>query len=295
MTRSLGIDHALVCVRDIAAARDTYRALGFLSRGFSQHPWGTSTTVLIFQDQLFEIVGIGDASLLDGHEAGGFRFGRHVEAHLGEREGVSLTALNSIDAGADEIALRARGVEVTGTIDFGRDVTREDGTPDRTRTTLKILANPDLPRLSLFACQQFRRDLIEYPEWMAHPNSVSGIAGLTVIAEGDAFDASVAWLERVHGTTAGKTGPGAAGVPTARGVWTITDRAGFAARYGATPDFADATLPSIAGIDLHTPATDEVAARAATLGLHAETIGGLLALPEVRASRRRGAALRAVR
>lgn len=281
MTRSLGIDHALVCVRDIAALRETYMGLGFLSRGFSQHPWGTSTTVLIFKDQLFEIVGIGDPTLLDGYEAGGFRFGRHIEAHLAEREGVPLTALNSVDANVDEAALRGRGVPVTGTIDFGRDVTREDGTPDRTRTTLKILANAALPRLSLFACQQFRRDLIEYPEWMAHPNGVTGIAGLTVIAEAPAFDAAVAWLERVHGTAAEPDGRGAVRVPTARGVWTVTDRAGFAARYGAAPDFADATLPSIAGVDLATPMPEDVAARAAALGLRAGTIGDVLALPEV--------------
>ena len=60
MTASLGIDHALVCVNDIKATREIYLSLGFVSRGFSQHPWGTSTTLLIFKDQLFEIVGIGE-------------------------------------------------------------------------------------------------------------------------------------------------------------------------------------------------------------------------------------------
>jgi hypothetical protein len=290
MTASLGIDHALVCVNDITAARETYLALGFLSRGFSQHPWGTSTTALLFKDQLFEIVGIGDSSLLDGYEAGGFRFGRHVEAHLAKREGVPLTALNSDDAVADEAALTARGVDVTGTIDFGRDVIREDGKPDRTRTRLKVLANSRYPRLSLFACQQFRRDLIEYPEWMAHPNGVTGIAGLTVIAEGGAFDEAVAWFERVHDATAEPDGPGAARVPTARGAWTVTGRAGFATRYGAIPDFADATLPSIAGVDLRTQAPETVAERAVAAGLRAETVGAALALPE--AKRLGGVALR---
>lgn len=264
MTPSLGLDHALVAVRDIAAVRDTYLALGFLSRGFSQHPWGTSTTVLIFPGQLYEIVGIGDPTLLDGYETGGFRFGRHVEAYLAEREGVALTALNSSDAAADAEALTARGVEITGTIDFGRDVTRSDGTPDRTRTQLKVMANARFPRLSLFACQQFRRDLIEYPEWMAHPNGVTGIAGLTIVADPADIAEIGGWLSRVHGAPARPQGEGLV-VQTAKGAWTVTSRAGFAARFGTAPDWV--TAPSIAGIDLTTATPERVAEAAQALAL----------------------------
>lgn len=281
MSVSLGIDHALVCVNDIEKARATYMALGFLSRGLSQHPWGTSTTVLIFKGQLFEIVGIGDPSLLDGYETGGFRFGRHIETYLSEGEGVCLTALNSNDAAADAAALAARGVTVTGGIDFGRAVTRSDGTPDRTRTRLEILLNPDHPRLSLFACQQFRRDLIEYPAWMEHPNGVTGIAGLTVIAAPSDFDVVVAWFERVHGTTAGRVGPWMAQVATARGFWTVTDREGFAGLHGAVPAIlTEATLPSIGGIDLRTDRAEDVAACARAAGLASRWIGSALVLPE---------------
>lgn len=280
MTGSLGLDHALVCVQDIAAARQLHMGLGFLSRGLSQHPWGTSTTALIFRDQLYEIVGIGDPSLLDGYEAGGFRFGRHIEAHLGQREGVCLTALNSQDAAADDAALTGRGIAVTGTIDFGRDVTREDGTPDRTRTRLKILADPAHPRLSLFACQQFRRDLIEYPQWMAHPNGVTGIAGMTILADAADHPAIIRRLQRVHGTRAVEVRAGAR-IPTAKGAWTVTDRAGFAALHGEVPAMlTEATLPGIAAIDLATPIPGDVAARAADLGLRTARIGDTLVLPD---------------
>ncbi|MFE3838999.1 VOC family protein [Pseudogemmobacter sonorensis] len=273
---SLGLDHALVCVRDLPAARETYMALGFLSRGLSQHPWGTSTMVLIFAGQLFEVVSIGDPALLDGHEAGGFRFGRHVEAHLAAREGVCLTALNSEDAEADAQALRARGVAVTGTVHFGRDVTRGDGTPDRTRTRLEILANADFPRLSLFACQQFRRDLIEYPDWMDHPNGVTGIAGLTVVAGAEA-PGVVDWFSRVHDQT---PAPGAhvTEIATARGRWRVTDAAGFEALYGRAADWADAA-PSVMAIDLQTRTPQEVAARAAATGLAHHWRDGFLVLP----------------
>lgn len=280
MTSSLGIDHALVCARDIERTRRTYAALGFLNRGLIQHPWGTSTAILIFRDQLFEIVGIGDPALLDGYEAGGFRFGRHVAAHLAEREGVCLTALHSTDAAADAGALTARGVELAGMIDFGREVTGPDCRSDRTRTRLAILANRRHPRLSLFACQQFRRDLIEMPAWMDHPNGVTGIAGLTVVASPHDGAEAADWLGRVHGGT-GKVSDGMTRIATPKGTWTVTGPEGFARLYGAVPPLlAKATLPGVAGIDLRTPCPEDIEARARAMGLHCRWIGGRLVLPE---------------
>jgi hypothetical protein len=272
---SLGIDHALVGVRDLTAARETYMALGFSSQGLSQHPWGTSTMVLIFSGQLFEVVSIGDPALLDGYEAGAFRFGRHVEVHLADREGVCLTALNSQDAEADAQALAARSVAVTGTVHFGRDVTRGDGTPDRTKTRLEILANADYPRLSLFACQQFRRDLIEYPEWMDHPNGVTGVAGLTVVAEADA-PGVVDWLARVHDQAPAKRGD-VVEIVTARGGWRVTDAVGFEALYGRAADWGR-TGPSIMAIDLQTRNPHLVAGRAAAIDLAHHWQDGFLVL-----------------
>ncbi|WP_102225709.1 VOC family protein [Acidimangrovimonas sediminis] len=284
---TLGLDHALVAVRDLDAARATYQALGFLSRGLSQHPWGTSTMVLIFRDQLFEVVSLGAPELLDGYETGGFRFGRHVERHLREQEGVALTALNSSDAEADEAGLRARGIGVTGTIDFGRDVTRADGTADRTSTRLKILSDPRHPRLSLFACQQFRRDLIEYPEWMDHPNTATGIAGYTIVAPDAAREEIVARLAKIHDTsipdttahdtTAHGTMTWADGqdalIATARGRWRVTDEAGFVRRYGVAPPLAEPLRPGICAIDIACTDPDRAAGIAAAAGLPAVRIG----------------------
>ena len=104
---SLGIDHPLVCVRDLAEARETYLSLGFLMKPPGMHPWGTSTALVIFRNQLLELAGIGDENLLRSYPAGDFLFGRHVQHWLDEREGVPLSALNSSDAAADEAAVVA--------------------------------------------------------------------------------------------------------------------------------------------------------------------------------------------
>ena len=280
MTTSLGLDHALVAVRDIGAARTLYMELGFASRGFSQHPWGTSNTVFIFRDQLFEIVSIGDAGLLDSYETNGFRFGQHVLGYLAKGEGVALTALNSTDAEADAQQLASRGVAVTGTIDFGRDVTRSDGVPDRTSTRLKVLFNDRFPRLSLFACQQFRRDLIEYPEWMDHPNGVWAIAGMTILSTASDSADIAEWLSRVHDAPPVRDGNRIL-VKTAKGRWSIVDGSGFRDLHGKIGGpVAPQGDAFIAGIDLATPRPDWVASRAEKLGLTTIWQDGILILPD---------------
>jgi len=250
---TLTLDHPLVCVRDLEAARATYQSLGFAMKPPGMHPWGTSTALVIFRRQLLELVSIGDATLLDGHPAGNFRFGRHVQTHLAEREGVPLTALCSDDADGDAALLTARGARCEGRIAFGRDVKHQDGTPDRTATTLQIFTRPGLDRLAMFACQQHRRDLIEFPEWMNHPNGAIGIASATILAASGDQPAVREWLTILHGEDAVQGTDWGFAVDTGRGMWRVADRGCAAALFGPVPDdLAPDGAPSIVSLDIVT-------------------------------------------
>lgn len=253
----LGIDHPLIAVRDLDQAIDTYRRLGFHIAPPGQHPWGTSTALALFRNQILEIVGIGDASLLDGYEAGGFRFGRHVEGFLQKSEGVALTALFTEDAEEAEAKLAARGIPCTGTINFGRDVVRADGQPDRTKTTLKVFHNAALPRLSVFACHQHRRDLLEFPERMTHPNSAFGLAGATIVTEVKA--PTLEWLTGMHDVLPSKDAEGFDCVETTNGHWRIVSTQQFQDLYRtALPDDFLADGPRIGALDVRVKNLDAV-------------------------------------
>ena len=278
---SLAIDHPLVCVRNLAEARETYLKLGFLMKPPGMHPWGTSTALVIFRNQLLELVGIGDEGLLDGYPAGDFRFGRHVQHWLDEREGVPLSALNSSDAAADEAAVVARGGHCEGTIEFGRDVVRDDGTPDRTATTLKIFTRPGLPRLSMFACQQHRRDLIEFPQWMDHPNGAHGFVSATILAEPKDQPAVRDWLATLHSPGAVTATAGGFDVATGKGHWRVLDRDAARAVLGPLPDdLAPDSAPSVISLDVACQALDRVRPFVETGGFAAREIGGALVLTE---------------
>lgn len=175
----LGIDHPLVLVRDIEAAAATYRSLGFNTAPTGFHPWGTSTSLMIFDRSALELMSVVDETLLDSHAIGDFRFGRHMAAALAEREGVSLVALYSRDATADRATVEARGIAAQGRVDFRRRVKIPGHDWDEAVVSLEILLDPALPRASNFICQQHRPELIWVPEWLQHPNGALGFAAIT--------------------------------------------------------------------------------------------------------------------
>lgn len=244
-----GIDHPLVLVRDIEAASAWYRALGFTMTPVGFHPWGTSTCLAVLDRSLLEVMSVYDESLLDGYDVGGFRFGRHMQQALAEREGVSLVALYSTDAPGDRARAEARGIAAQGRVDFRRKVKIPGQDWDEAVVTLEMLVDPALPRASNFLCQQHKPHLVWVPEWMAHANTAVGFAGITyATAEPGPLLTRLGGLfgpERVRATAIGHealTGNGVVRV-VAPGVW--TREAGLASE----PEIAPATAACV-GIDV---------------------------------------------
>ena len=248
MNASFGIDHPLLAVHDINRFRDDLIAMGFNMTALGRHPWGTSTSLAMFEGCLLEIMGLYDASLIDEVPAGDFRFGRHVCEHLQQREGIALTALHSTDSATDADHAAQAGFDVAGHLEFGRDVTLPDGTAGRTKTTLALLPDSQFPRLSFFLCQQHRPELIYVPEWLEHPNSVTGICGVTIVARLEHHAALRARFEGIYGGY--KPLEGGFQFETANGCLRILTAAEFEQQIGPLPTAVKGeTLPCIVGMD----------------------------------------------
>ena len=249
MTGSFGIDHPLIAVHDISALRNKLISLGFTMTPVGRHPWGTATSLAMFQGCLIEIMGIYDDGFLDEHPAGDFRFGRHIHNHLQAREGVALTALHSTDSRADAATAECAGLTVAGHLEFGRDVTLPDGRSGRTRTTLALLPNETFPRLSFFLCQQHRPNLIYVPEWLDHPNTAHGITGVTIRAEAGDHPALRALFGPLYGLPCEV--PGGFACSTANGSITVQTGAVISDTFGPLPpDLHAQTEPGIVAMDI---------------------------------------------
>lgn len=259
MAGFLGIDHPLILVRDIEAMRARFVALGFTMTPIGRHPWGTSTALAMFDGCLLELMSVYDESLIDLHPAGDFRFGRLVRDHLAEREGISMQALQSDDAEGDAAIVMARGIPCQGEIAFGRDVTLPDGRRDRTATTLKIFHDPQFPRLTNFICQQHRPDLIYVPRWMDHPNGVTGICQVTVLAPQALQPLVRKRYAGLYGADAITTIDGGFAVHTGNGHYVIGDRERVEQWYGPMPSsLAEAEPPFCLAIHLRAPDPERV-------------------------------------
>lgn len=249
MNASFGIDHPLLATHDIEGLRNRLISLGFNMTAIGKHPWGTSTSLAMFDGCLLEIMGIYDETLIDEVPAGEFRFGRHVFEHLQQREGVALSALHSTDSVQDAATAQEAGFTVAGHLEFGRDVTLPDGSADRTKTTLALLPDPDFPRLSFFLCQQHRPELIYVREWLEHPNTVNGISGVTILAKAEQQDTLKAKLTRIYGGASPLNGGFC--VQTANGQISVQTLDAIQAEFGTLPfDIAESAMPSIVAMDL---------------------------------------------
>lgn len=249
MNAAFGIDHPLIAVNDIQELRRRLLSIGFNMTAIGKHPWGTSTSLAMFNGCLLEIMGIYDHSLLDEMPAGDFRFGRHVYDHLQNREGVALTALHSTDSARDAARAADAGFLAQGQLEFGRDVVLPDGRHDRTKTTLTLMPDPDWPRLSFFLCQQHRPELIYVPAWLEHPNSAYGIAGITIFAEASDQPALSSKLSALYGPA--RSVPEGSVFPTANGDIHLLSQSAIEAAYGPLPrDIAASGEPCIVAMDV---------------------------------------------
>ncbi|EKM99136.1 VOC family protein [Acidocella sp. MX-AZ02] len=247
MTTLPGIDHPLILVRDIEAARAFYNSLGFTLTPVGQHPWGTSTSLAVMERCALELMGIYDETLIDNLEIGGFAFGRHMQEALAEREGMALVALHSTDSRADAATLKARGLISQGPVDFRRKVRPPGMDWDEAVVSLDIFLDPALPRASHFLAQQHKPHLLWRPEWMQHANGAHHIAAVTYLAQ--AQEKALSRLTAMFGPA----NPGPAGweVPTGQGVFRVLHPADWASVYGDTPRPVLApNVPAGAAIDI---------------------------------------------
>lgn len=259
---SFGVDHPLVTVHDIAAVAARYEAIGFDPAPLGRHPWGTVNRMVMFPDNFIELIAIGDAAAIEADPMGGHRFGRRVRERLAHGEGISLMALHSKDALADEQLALARGAASDGQVHFRRAVTLPDGTRDEAVVTLTLLPDATSPGLSFFLCQQHKPHLVWNPGWLQHRNGADAITAVTYLAAEP--DAAVQRFQAVWGAEAVSPQAGGYRIATAGGRIDLLDAAAVADRFPgmALPLGATARAPCGVAISVHSARLDVARAMA---------------------------------
>jgi hypothetical protein len=264
-----GIDHCVVLVRDLAAARDSFARLGFTvaPRGVHSAHMGTGNHCIMLRRDYFEILGV-----LAPTEANA-----RWRAVLETREGMTAIALRAHDAAAGAAEIAARGVPTQPVMRFGRPVELPGGGQTETRFNTFHLAEMPAPGLRLFACQHLTPEATWVPGLMDHPNTAEGLAGIEVLAADPA--AAAAGVARVLDQAPAAEPDGAMRLETGAAPLTFLTRGQLGARY---PGLDLSGLPEAGPATLAIRVADRAAAArclAAAGVAAAEGPGGLAVAP----------------
>ena len=169
-----GVDHCVLGVHDLEAARARYARLGFTLTPRGRHiGWATANYCIMFPGDYIELLGIA--------EPGAYSAG--LDGILAERgEGILKLALGSGDAAATHEFFAADGLAPEPVTELARELEAPEGTvlPRFRLVHPEAAATPGLPA---FVCQHMTAGLLRRPEWCVHRNSATGIASYAILAD----------------------------------------------------------------------------------------------------------------
>jgi Glyoxalase-like domain len=270
----IGIDHAVVMVKELDQAAEIWKRLGFTisPRGTHSTHMGSGNYTIMLDPDYMELLGVLTPT---DHNA-------PARAFLDKRgEGIERIAFTAVDsaAGADEI--RARGYPPVGPIDFERPVTMPDGSLSAAKFRVFQWPVTEAPgAVRIFACQHKTRQTVWIPELMRHANAATRLKQVLVVTPDPVNDA--AHLTRMIDREARNDTDGAVAVASGgqRADFVFLTRDQLARRY---PGVSLAGLPDRGGAGL-VLASGDLAATATALGAAAIHSGSGVCVPPSQAT-----------
>jgi Glyoxalase-like domain len=179
----IGIDHAVVMVRDLDQAAANWKRLGFTisPRGTHSAHMGSGNYTIMLDPDYIELLGVLAPT---EHNA-------PARAFLDKREGIERIAFTAVDSaeGADEI--RARGYPPIGPTDFERPVTMPDGRLSAAKFRTFQWPVAEAPGgVRIFACQHKSRETVWIAELMTHANGAKRLRAVLLAAPEPAKEAA---------------------------------------------------------------------------------------------------------
>lgn len=258
----IGLDHVIIGVTDLEAARADYRRLGFVTAPIGHHEGrATSNYCIMFPDTYLELLGILRPELDSGPLA---------EELATRGEGLQRLALGTPDADAARADLEAAGLHPDGPHDLARPSDEPKGIVRFRNLQIPWSETADV---RMFLCGHKTPELMRRPDWMEHPNGAVGFAGITVVAS-DPQPVGAA-MQKVFGDgTVEATSYGRL-VKTGRGTIAVSTPDRFDEMHpgAAVPDLP---LPSFYGLRIAVKSPDATAAHLKGEGILAERVGGAI-------------------
>ena len=202
----IGIDHAVVMVKDLDKAAENYKRLGFTvsPRGTHSAHMGSGNYTIMFDPDYMELLGVLTPT---EHNA-------PARASLESRgEGIERIAFTAVDSAAGAEEIRARGYTPVGPTDFERPVTLPNGTISSAKFRTFQWPTAEAPGgVRIFACQHKTRETVWIPELMTHANGAKRLKQVLIVSPEPTTDA--AQLSKMIDIAVRNDADGAVAVPS---------------------------------------------------------------------------------
>lgn len=173
-THVTGIDHVIIAVRDLEAARQGWERLGFVATPKGSHgEWGTANHCFMFAEDYVELL---------APEAAG-PVAESVRAFTDRREGLMSVVLASDEGAALADRLRRAGHHIPTPQSLTRKIPQPGGGEATAQFSVFSLPVDTTPGVECRVVQHLTPDLLRRPDWVAHPNGAVGLASVSAIVE----------------------------------------------------------------------------------------------------------------
>jgi len=232
-----GIDHLVIAVRDLDAARAAYRRLGFTLTPEARHPFGTKNSLIQLEGAFLELVAIANPVLIPEPTPQRFSFAAFNRDFLARHEGLSMLVLKSRDANLDHVAFATSGLPTFEPIRFERAARAPDGSERTVAFTMTFTLDRRLGDAGFFTCQHHYPENFWRPEYQRHANTARRIEAAVMVARDPAdFHEFLTHFTGVHDMTSTSLG---IEIDTGDGRISVASPVGYHGQFGEEPSEAD--------------------------------------------------------
>jgi catechol 2,3-dioxygenase-like lactoylglutathione lyase family enzyme len=194
------IDHLVLAVRDLDAARETYGRLGFTLTPVARHPFGTANSLAQLDGSYLELLAVVDPAAVPEPTETRFSFGAFNRDYLKEREGLSMVALQSSDAAADRTDFEKHDLPVYEPFRFERTAKGPDGVERKVAFSLAYTSDARTRgNAGFFACQHHHPENFWRPAFQHHANGAVRVDSAVFVTRDPAdFHIFFTWFTGQH-------------------------------------------------------------------------------------------------
>jgi catechol 2,3-dioxygenase-like lactoylglutathione lyase family enzyme len=169
-----GIDHAVIVVRDLDAARDAFRRMGFSVTPRGHHTLGSQNHCIVFGHDYIELLWSPEG---EPHPAR-----QYYTEFARAGAGLAAIALKTDNAKGAYTEMLWAGFAPSDPVDFSRPVEVSGGKRDA-HFRVSIAARESTPGGQILVCEHLTRELVWRPESQRHANGATGIAAIAIVAD----------------------------------------------------------------------------------------------------------------